>query len=385
MPPNDEKPRAEGLARFLLAVAMLLAPCVYVARLTLAEPETSPRPERPLWANTLLLTVGRWPTPARLPEGPHFADLARGGIEIAGVYAACDQPGPAAVSLLTGRFGLNHGVDGPQRALPPGAWTLASAALQSGARTAAFLQADFVSRHGIAGFETVREDSATDLSALASQAGDWLAEHPGERRFLWLHAERPGAQGAELEAALGTLWTRLAERKEQFQTLTVFTALAGPERPEPDLGLRVPLRLQLPNGVNARRRAEVLLSQVDLAGTLRELLRLPGPSWARGQAPLQSRSRSGYQALEGAEVQEPLWIDGSFGSLARWPDLRAVARPTSPGAAPALEFLSLPRWNAGPENGAPLPDGQRTSAEDRFWRLRGSLLEGATSAVPSGD
>ena len=272
----------------------------------------------------------------------------------------------------------------PDQSLPPGAWTLASSALESGARTAAFLQADFVSRHGIGGFETAREAPDVSLADLAAQAGDWLAAHAGERRFLWLHAERPGQGGAELEAALGQLWSRLGERKEQFQTLTVFTALAGPERGEPDLGLRVPLRLQLPNGVNARRRAEVLLSQVDLAGTLRELLRLPGPSRARGQAALQSRSESGYQALEGADVQEPLWIDGSFGSLARWPDLRAVARPTSPGAAPALDLFRLPRWNAGPEAAEPLASGERSAAEDRFWRLRSRLLEGATSAVPSG-
>lgn len=384
MPPDDEKPRAEGLARFLLAVVMLLAPCVYVGRLTLAEPETSPRPERPLWANTLLLTVGRWPTPARLPEGPNFAELASGGIEIAGVYAASDQPGPAAVSLLTGRFRLNHGVDGPERALPPGAWTLASAALESGARTAAFLQSDYVGRHGIAGFETTREDPAGELSTLAREAADWLAEHAGERRFLWLHAEQAGPQGADLEAALEALWGRLGERQEQFQTLTLFTALAGPQRPEPDLGLRVPVRIKLPNNVNARRRAEVLLSQVDLAGTLRDLLRLPGPSLARGQAPLQSRSRSGYQALEGAELKEPLWIDGTFGSLARWPDVRILARPTTPGAAPALEFFSLPRWNVGPESAQPLPEAERGPAEDRFWRLRGSLLEGATSGLPSG-
>lgn len=146
----------------------------------------------------------------------------------------------------------------------------------------------------------------------------------------------------------------------------------------------MPVRIKLPNNVNARRRAEVLLSQVDLAGTLRDLLRLPGPSLARGQAPLQSRSRSGYQALEGAELKEPLWIDGTFGSLARWPDVRILARPTTPGAAPALEFFSLPRWNVGPESAQPLPEAERRPAEDRFWRLRGSLLEGATSGLPSG-
>jgi hypothetical protein len=384
MPPLEEKPRAEGIARLLLALLLVLGPAVYVAKFALSEPVTRPAQERPLWAQVLLITVGHWPTPARLPTGPASTAFVGNAIELSGIYAADDDAGPSAVSLLTGRFALNHGVFDSELALPPGAWTLASAAQASGAKTAAFIEADWVTRHAIGGFDTLVEAPEGDPQVLIQRAAQWLEQSGGERRLLWLHLESLGAEGENLESALAQLDQALTVRREQFQALTVFTALRGPAREEPDLAQRVPLRLRLPNSLYARRRAEVQLSHADLAGGLRELLRLPGPSRAAGQADLQSRWRSLHVALQGGDVNEPVWLDGAYGSLARLGDLRVLATPGTPGAAPNLRFARLPRPTAGPNEGLPLPSGEAKAAEDAFWRLRSQLLRNATTAVVRG-
>ena len=385
-----ERPKAEGFARFLLGLLMLLAPAIYVVKVALADPETEPGRFPTQWVQTIVVTFDRWPLPDRLPAGPAY-DVARSrAMDLGPVFAACDAPGPSAVSLWTGRFAAHHGVLDGGSALPEGTWTLASAAQSDATATGAFVQDDFVSRHGIEGFGRVVEGADVATDVLAARAAAFVREHDVDRKLVWLHVSRPGPEGRDAEAALGTLRQAIEETGAASETMWIHTALAGPQQLEDEMALRVPLFVELPTALNARWTPTTHLSQVDLVGAILRFLKFPQPSLEAGHVPPQSRTDSMEAALRGQPSLEWVWTDGEFGHVVRLPPggglggLRIEVPPAEPGAELDPDVRRLTQVFQGPDGASPVGPDQE-NAWERYLAVRRQVLEGATKAIRISD
>ena len=383
-----ERKRAQAPARLLLLVLIVAAPLVFAAKVALGELRTRPDPQAPTWTQTVLVTVGRWPSPNELPPGPGFRELESRGVKIGPIFtAALSAPGPSAVSLLTGRYVANHGVRTQTDALPSAAWTLASAARDSGARTGAFLSVPFVSRHGLAGFEQLVEAPASSPAELTRAAADFLIEHRSERRFVWIHLDRPGTNGGDVESALETVRETFDELEQRHESLIIFTALSGPPDAPAEGRSRVPMWVELPAGLNAGMEATSQLSHVDLAGALTRLMRLPWPNPGFEQSPLQSRTQSMVGAMSGGQSVEWIWIDTEDGDLLRTPiqggrGLRVRSTRLEAGGTPTYDMRVLEVGPQSPDQLQPVPAEDEGAATELYISIRGQVLRGATKPVP---
>ncbi len=384
----DEPERAQGPARLLLLALVVAAPLVFAAKVALGELRTRPLSQHPTWTQTVLVTVGRWPSPNELPPAEGFAELRARGVKVGPVYtAALGAPGPSAVSLLTGRYVANHGVRTQSDALPSAAWTLASAARDSGARTGAFLSVPFVSRHDLSGFEQLVEDPSMEPAGLARAAAEFLTEHRDERRFAWIHVDRPGTDGSAVETVLQTVRETFEELEQGHESLIVFTALSGaPDAPAEGRCL-VPMWIELPAGLNARLAATSQLSQVDLAGALAQLLRLPWPNPGSEQIAVQSRTTSMLSAMSGGRAVEWIWIDTDEGDLLRTPvqggrGLRVRSTVAENGGAPTYDMRVLEAGAKGPDELQLVPAADERAATELYISIRSQVLRGATKPVP---
>lgn len=297
--------RAERRARRAL-VALALAPfLIFVPRVLLSRtPE--PRPARPAWAKMLVLTVESWPG-APDTSRPALARLEARSARVARAYSASDDPRAAAWGLWTGRWPAGRAApESGSQALAAG-WSLFEAARRSGALTAAF---DRGGGDGtVLGFGGFDFGSASPDPAAA--AAEFIRRQADRRWLVWVHLREAGPGGARVDGALAALDAALDQSGQHADTLTVVTALAraGPRLED---RCRVPFWVELPSALYAGRRGRGGVSQVDLAGLLVELLRLPPPG--PDELPLQSRAALGA-ALRGGASHAWQLFSGKDGEL----------------------------------------------------------------------
>lgn len=380
-------PRAEGFARFLIAALVLLAPAVYTAKVALGDPDTHPALPTVRRAHTVLVTFGRWPMADGLPPGDTFDRIRSRSVDVGPIFASSDHAGAAAVSLLTGRYPAHHGVQDDDAALPEGTWTWASSSRDSGAATAVVSQAGFVAQHRIEGFDQIVEDPTADADQMAATAIEFLNEHAEQRKFLWLHVERPGAGGQSVASLLDQLTVAFDELDQLSEVMWIVTALAGPPKLEDELALRVPLFVELPTAFKARLTPKTHLSQVDLCGTFVRFLRQPWPRVREGQVGPQSRADAVETALGGAPSLEWVWTEGAFGHVVRIPPVppakegvRIEVPPAEPGAEPNFEVRRMADLHKGPEGFLITGEDDLQLARQLYLDVRRQVLKGATKA-----
>lgn len=377
----DERAGAERGARAVLALLTIAFPAVYAWIVLTAEPVPAPERDAPTWLHLVVITVGDWPQPTAIPSQPALDRLQQHGLHVGPLFTASDDPAASAVSLWTGRHAPNHGVTSGSKALPFGAWTLAEGARRAGYRTAAFLQRPFVTRQNIAGFDALVEGEELDAGRLAELADGFLRGHVGERRLLWLHLDRAGRDLAELDRLLGAVQGTLDDLGENIDALTVVTGLTGSPRAWMEGRCRVPLLVQLPTSLNARIRSQAHLSQVDLTGVLRQLMRIANPDAGAGERPLQSRDEVMWGAMEGAEPFEWVWIEGRFGHIVRRPGLRVQVSPAAPDELPERDLRILPGAHAMGRDLPPLAPRDERAALEAYLDVRRQVYAGATEAI----
>lgn len=376
-----ERAGAERLARLTLALLMLAFPIVYAIKVAGGERVAEPARGEPSWVHLILITVGSWPEPDAIPSRPALDRLRQRGVEVGPIYTASDDPAAAAVSLWTGRYAPNHGVLSGSQALPFGAWTLAAEAREAGHRTAAYLEQPFVTRQNVAGFDAVIEAEDLGHERLADLADGFLRAHPDERRLVWLHLNDPGEGLADLDALLGAIQGTLAETGDAVDALTVVTGLGGPPRGWMEERCRVPLLMELPTTLHARNRSTAHLSQVDLTGLLRYMLRLDRPDAGAGENNLQSREMTLASAVQGSSPFEWVWIEGRFGHVLRRPGLRAQVDPAAPDEIPTYDLRVLAKPEATGRRSPALAPRDERGALEVYQAARREVFDGAKAAI----
>lgn len=140
---------------------------------------------------------------------PHLNVLAQQGVVFEQAMSPSPWTLPAHVSLLTGRYPLNHGVHHKDHSLPSNIPTLATHFKAHGLRTAAITNSGYLKhrsglhRHFDA-YRTVQEyEQSPQPTPAWDTAKEWLVTHKSERFFLFLHiydahsayASEPPVQG----------------------------------------------------------------------------------------------------------------------------------------------------------------------------------------------
>jgi arylsulfatase A-like enzyme len=378
-------PTSSGrFARAAVWALVLLFPLAYLPRLATTGPDR-PQELPPAWAHVVVVTASRWPARIDL-ELPALAELERNASAPRQVYAPAASSAGSAASLWTGRWAANHGVVSNDLALAPGAWTLATALRESGARTAAFLQEPFVSATSVGGFELVHESAADDAGALGAAAAAFLRATEG-RAAVWVHLAHAGPSGSDVDRALAALFAELDASGRRIDTLVIATGF-GQDDPSAegasaeeasDRRYRVPLWVELPSRLHAGAHGAGALSLVDLAGTLAEVLRLPRPDASRGQLPPQSRLALATPILKGAGRYEWLFVNEPDRTILRSGNWRVVGR----GNPPRRDALSTSQTQDPTRDVgfAPAPAGVRADLERQFAELDTAVRAGAEVAI----
>jgi arylsulfatase A-like enzyme len=283
--------------------------------------------------------------------------LAREGIVYENAYTTAPITLTAHASLLTGLYPLRHGVrDNGIATVAPAAETLAERARAGGVETAAFVGAVVLDRaFGLEqGFDVydgppprteVGHPGERPASEVVDGALAWLARRDRARPFfLWLHCydahhpyeprtplpagaselERYLAEVRELDGEIGRLLDSLRADGTLDETVVAVTADHGEafgEHQELTHGpfawnttLAIPLVLRFPDGARAGERNRELVSLVDLAPTLAEVLGVAMPAEIDGRslsAPrepgLYFETYAGYLSLGWSPLAG--WID----------------------------------------------------------------------------
>ena len=316
MTPNRPLPRRLALPT---AAALLLAGIVGAspargerpANLVLITLDTAGADELGCYGNTSAVT-------------PHLDRIAGEGSLVERAVAVAPVTLPSHASLLTGLYPPRHGVrDNGDFRLPSGALTLAEHLAANGYSTAAavgayVLSADFGLDQGFETYDEPRRSPAGPGGGGAPRRTEILERPAGEVTdaalslldglaepfFLWVHYFDPHVEYAPPEPwasrfrdrpydgeiaytdeQLGRLVEELRRREVLDETLLVVTADHGEslgEHAETTHGLfvydatqHVPLLLRFPDRIPAGGRTDRLVSGIDLAPTLLELLELP--------------------------------------------------------------------------------------------------------------
>jgi len=277
----------------------------------------APRPAR----SVLLITLDTVRRDAlscygeRADTTPELDRLAREGVLYEQAYTTAPITLTAHASLLTGLYPLRHGVrDNGIATVAPAAETLAERARAAGAQTAAFVGAVVLDRtFGLEqGFDVydgpppqreLGHPGERPASEVVDAALAWLGARDRARPFFaWLHCydahhpyvprtplapgaselERYLAEVRELDAELGRLFAALRADGTLDETVVVVTADHGEafgEHQELTHGafgwnttLAIPLVVRQPDDPRAGERDARLVSLVDLAPTLAEML-----------------------------------------------------------------------------------------------------------------
>ena len=352
-----------GLSRWGLGAVALAAVALAAAVSASAEPsEQGPAGEgKP--ANLVLITLdttgadelGCYGNEAA--STPHLDRLAAEGLLVERAVAVAPVTLPSHASLLTGLYPPQHGVrDNTDFQLPPSAVTLAEHLKQQGYSTAAVvaayvLSADFGLAQGFDRYDEPRQSGPIEPQGRGIRRRPIL-ERPAvevtdgalglldgglaEPFFLWAHyfdphieyeppepfasrfRDRPyDGEVAYADQQIGRLIDELRRRGLLDRTLLVVTADHGEsldEHAENTHGLfvydatqRVPLLLRFPGRIGAATRTDRLVSGVDLAPTVLELLGLPTLAGIEGTsfAAAARGERMGEREAVYAEAQLP--------------------------------------------------------------------------------
>lgn len=369
----------------VLALAIVAFPTIYLWRVFFTPLTAEPLAVGAARMHLLVVTLGEWPDAESLPDVPSVESIVSRGVRVGPVFAGSDDPAASAATLWTGRFVPNHGVTGPDRKLAPGTWTLAAAARAAGLRTGAFLQASFVRSQGIDGFDEVVEDASLAPDELGSRAAAFFDASRDGNALVWLHLSGPGALGRDLEAALAPVLEALERSGERADTLTVLTALAGRDGAWMEGGARVPLLIELPTALNARRSSDAHLSHVDVTALLRRLARLGLPDGAVGQPRLQGREEALWNAVRGGQAFEWVWVEGAFGHVYRRQGLRVQTEAASTDELPVRRFQAVNGPQQLGKNAPDLPAAQQPAALEAYLEGRREVLSDAVGSLPADD
>lgn len=256
---------------------------------------------------------------------PTLDRIAEEGLQVERSVAVTPITLPSHASILTGLYPPQHGVrDNSDFRLPPGALTLAEHLKEQGYSTAAVvaayvLSSDFGIGQGFDRYDEPRSDQPIaprgkelqrrailqrPAEEVTDRALEFLEEDLGEPFFLWAHYYDPHAEYeppepfasrfvgrpydgeiAYMDREIGRLVDDLRRRGLLDDTLLVVTADHGEsldEHGENTHGLfvydatqRVPLMLRFPGRIPAGTRTDRLVSGIDLAPTILELMDLP--------------------------------------------------------------------------------------------------------------
>jgi len=354
---------------------------------------------------------------------PHLDRLALEGARFEKAIAVSPVTLPSHASLLTGQYPPRHGVrlNGDFR-LPPDGETLAEHLERQGYATAAVvgayvLSSDFGIAQGFAVYDEPREEGSTPpegravryhpiVERPAAEVSDaalaLLAGQLEEPFFLWIHyfdphgeyappepfadrfAESPyDGEIAYVDAELGRVFDALRSNGRLDRTLVAVTADHGEslgEHGENTHGLfvyeatvRVPLLLRFPGLVMAGIRSDRLVSGVDLAPTLLDLLDLPP------MAEVEGVSFAAAARGETLPPREPVYSEAELPLRAYgWAPLHALRSGTHKYVeAPRRELYDLTTDPAESRNLA----GERALEADS-WSQRLATLEAGWPAGP---
>ena len=302
---------------------------------------------------------------------PALDALAARGALFEQAFTSCPQTLAAHATMLTGLQPPEHGlrINGKQR-LGAGIPTLAETLAARGYRTGAFVAAFVLdSKFGLnRGFETYDEDLSHAVpqavherlsvyrpgNQVVDAALGWLEKAAAGPApfFCWVHLYDPhypdfahdelagtpfegkasyDAEVAFMDRQVGRLAAFLETRQLAGRTLVVAVADHGEglgDHGEIEHGyllneevLRVPLLVAFPGVVRAGARVDAMVSLVDLAPTVLEVLGIPAPARFSGRSLLPVLTGKSIESLPSyAETQLPY-------SVYRWSPLTSLTTP----------------------------------------------------------
>ena len=398
--------------------AALAAALALVAAACSKEQPAPAAPEKPAPPNLILITIDTTRPDHlgcygdRRAETPHLDALAKEGAIFTQAIAVAPLTLPSHVSILTGLYPPRHGVrDNADFRLPESETTLAEHLKSRGYACAASVGTYILagelglsqgfdsydeprrpSRPSVADgaslrFEPIVERAAAYVVNDAITAIDKMKDRPF---FLWVHLYDPhepyapppsyrerfagrlyDGEIASVDAELGRLFEQVKTLGLTDRTVIAATADHGESLGEHgedthgllvyDSTLRVPLIIRYPAKIKAGTRYDGLVSGVDVAPTLLELL---------GQPPLPAaQGRSVAAALAGGSIpeREPVYAESLYGERAYgWAPLRTLRSPIEKFIdAPERELYDLA---ADPRESKNLAASRATSAGS--WQER---------------
>lgn len=292
-------PKRERIFRRLLLGLIALVPLVYVPRVLFGPRADAPSLRTPQWVHTVIVTAARVAPGAFEQPGPELAALARRGSLTSSLWAPSRDARAAAASLWCGRWPRQLGVLEPGAELAADAWTVALAAREAGTATAAIGAPLAVPGFG-------ERIAAGDPASSGAAAAAFVERSAGRRLLVWVHLE--WADAAALDAVLAPLARALERSDRRFDTLTLVTGFAQGPRDGAPTALACPLVTALPAALFSGRRADALLSHVEIAGLLAGMLQIDLPTGRPGQPPLASRELALWGAIRGSRAELPVLI-----------------------------------------------------------------------------
>jgi hypothetical protein len=314
VPSASPAPRRGRWAWAALVLLVLVFPLVYAPRVLFGARDDDPLPPLPAYAHLLVLAVEEL-APWEPGSVAALREFDQRSARLDAAYGASDEPPRARAALLSGRWAPRIALEG----LGADDWTVLSAAER-------------------AGWSVLEAEGAAGVQ----RAAEHFAARPDSRSaaWIWLPAMEPQALGQ----ALAEFWERAGGHRRRVDTLTVVVGMARPgvsgARPGDSEALCVPLYAELPAALNAGRGSAALVSVVDLAGFLAEILRLPRPDRLHGEIPWDSRPLQLWAALRGAPGGEGALMEIAGSVVWRAPNGRAVLE----GGAPRAEAPGPAGW-----------------------------------------
>ncbi len=347
---------------------------------------------------------------------PHLERMAADGVRFDQALAPTPLTLPSHVSLFTGRYPPAHGVhNNGTYVLGDEAVSLTEILRAGGFQTAAILGSLVLdSRYGLdQGFELYDDQMPSQQTPgtlnverpaeeVADRALAWLEARGEERWFLWLHFFDPhweyrapepygsdysatpyDGEIAYADAQLGRVLDQLARRGWLDDTLVVLTSDHGEsldEHGESTHGLfvydattRIPLLMRHPGRLGQGRTVESLVSLVDVAPTILEVLGLP-----RGDLPAAGRSL--LPVLEGEEGEPPAVFLETWAPRLDygWSELTAIRDVR-------WKYIRAPRPELYDLQADPLELTDLAAVEPERVREYAGKLEALESSISSGD
>ncbi|MCP3915290.1 MAG: sulfatase-like hydrolase/transferase [bacterium] len=306
---------------------------------------------------------------------PNLDGMAQRGVVFERCITVAPITLPSHASILTGIYPFNHGArNNGTHFLPEDVPTLAESLSEAGFATGAVVSALVLdSRYGLdQGFDAYDDDLAsaekapmfmfreTKAADTAQRAIRWLQDRADERWFLWVHFFDPHAnydppevfaakcpdspydgEIAYADAGLGEILASLGTRNMLDETLVVMTSDHGESLGEHgetthamfiyDATTRVPLIFMHPS-LAQRKRVRTVLSSVDIAPTVLDLLDVSGTQGLDGRSVARAlvvRDAQPEPVPVYSEAMSPYFNHG-------WSDLRAIRDDTG-------RFIRAPR------------------------------------------